>query len=244
MPDGATVPMWGYALEPDNDFTTLNGSVTVPGPVLTIPPGDGTLTIHLRNNGLPEPVSIVIPGQIADMEPFKLPDTHVPPRNRVHSFTAQTAPNSEHIYTWTNLKPGTYLYHSGTHPQIQVQMGLYGGIKHDAVAATGSTPAEAYTGVPFDAEAMLLYSEIDPALHTAVAGGTYGTPAYPSTINYAPKYFLVNGKPHEAGDPALPAGAVGQRTLIRFLNAGLQTVRQAKLVISCKVKVLAWNSKE
>ena len=35
------------------------------------------------------------------------------------------------IYSWTNMKPGTYLYQSGTHPQVQVQMGLYGGVKKD-----------------------------------------------------------------------------------------------------------------
>ena len=214
---GEVVTMWGYAQEPDNNFTTLEGTVTVPGPTLTVPPGDNTLTIHLRNNGLPEPVSIVIPGQIAAMSPFKLPDIHSPPRDRVRSFTTQTAPNSEHIYTWSNLKAGTYLYHSGTHPQVQVQMGLYGSIKHDVAIG------QAYANIPYDAEVMLLYSEIDPALHAAVAGGTYGTPAYPSTINYAPKYFLVNGKPFETSDPALTGAGAGQRTLLRFLNAGLQT---------------------
>jgi hypothetical protein len=70
----------------------------------------------------------------------------------------------------------------------------------------------------------MLFSEIDPALHAAVGGGTYGTLGGPtSTFNYQPKYFLINGKPHAAGDPALAALPAGQKTLLRFINAGLQT---------------------
>ena len=38
-----------------------------------------------------------------------------------------------------------------------------------------------------------------------------------------PHYFLVNGKPFQAGDPALATLTAGQGTLLRFLNAGLQT---------------------
>ena len=215
MPDGATVPMWGFAL--DNATFTSGNPATVPGPMLTVPPGDGTLTIHLKNNGLPEPVSIVIPGQIASMTPVKTDDAK--DRPRVRSFTSQTPAGGTGTYTWTHLRPGTYLYHSGTHPQVQVQMGLYGGMTKNAAAG------QAYPGVGYDREVVLLYSEIDPALHAAVANGSYGTAAYPSTIDYKPRYFLVNGEPYDANSPPLPlsAGASGQKTLIRFLNAGLQT---------------------
>jgi hypothetical protein len=45
----------------------------------------------------------------------------------------------------------------------------------------------------------------------------------PSTLNYQPQYFLINGKPFQVGDPPLATLTVGQRTLVRFLNAGLQT---------------------
>ena len=37
--------------------------------------------------------------------------------------------------------PGTYLYQSGSHPAVQVQMGLYGGVTSDAAAG------EVYSGV-------------------------------------------------------------------------------------------------
>ncbi len=65
MPDGVSVPMWGYAL---TDMTFVPGTPSVPGPALTVPPGDTVLTIHLKNN-LPEATSIVIPGQVAAMTP-------------------------------------------------------------------------------------------------------------------------------------------------------------------------------
>jgi len=221
MPDGSSVPMWGFAL----DGPTLQPSA--PGPQLVVPPGDTTLTVNLRNT-LPEPVSIVIPGQPAVMTPVMFTDGQG--RQRVRSFTAEAVPASIQTYTWSNLKPGTYLYHSGTHPQIQVQMGLYGAVKHDA--ASGS----AYPNIAYDSEATLLYSEIDPVLHRAVAAGRYGQPVpallpagltaadFPSsTIDYAPKYFLVNGNAWAAGSAPIPAGSVGGRTLVRFLNAGLRT---------------------
>ena len=46
----------------------------------------------------------------------------------MRSFDAETAAGGSGSYTWTGVKEGTYLYHSGTHPQVQVQMGLYGAL--------------------------------------------------------------------------------------------------------------------
>lgn len=227
MPSGNSPPlasdvpiqMWGFA--PATAAGPGTQPVTVPGPSLTVPANDTTLTIHLYNR-LPEPVSIVIPGQAASMTPVKFSDTQN--RMRVRSFTheTQTANSVVVNYTWTNLRPGTFLYHSGTHPAVQVQMGLYGSVKKNALDAIAQGAAQVYPGKAYDREVTLLYSEIDPALHAAVASGIYGTPAYPSTIDYAPKYFLINGKPY-TNQPPLVAGNPGHRILLRFLNAGLQT---------------------
>jgi len=219
MPDGGEITMWGFGLLADP-------SVSVPGPMLVVPPGDNTLTINLTNN-LAVPISIVIPGQTAPLLPVKFIDGQG--RQRAESFTNETAPGATETYSWSNLRPGTYIYHSASHPAVQVQMGLYGSVKHDAAADT------AYSGNPningaYDNEAIFFYSEIDPALHAAVAGGTYGTPAYSSTIDYNPKYFLINGEPF-SGDPKNPGTfpitdhpiIVGERVLLRFLNAGLKT---------------------
>lgn len=224
MPDGVRVPMWGYAL---TNATFATGTASVPGPALTVPAGDTVLTIHLKNN-LPEATSIVIPGQIASMTPVwdnGMRGARPSATARVRSFTHEALVGGGTAdYTWSNVKPGTYLYHSGTHPQVQVQMGLYGGVSGDAVAATATTAAEAYAGVPYNNAVTLLFSEIDPALHAAVSGGTYGSAGGPtSTFDYQPKYFLINGKPYAAGAAPLATLPAGQKTLLRFINAGLQT---------------------
>jgi hypothetical protein len=98
-----------------------------------------------------------------------------------------------------------------------------------------ATPGQVYDGVnyAFDNETTLLYSEIDPALHVAVAAGTYGLacpdtdPAcgnVTSTFNYSPTYFLINGKPYQIGAPVIqPVPVAGTTTLLRMLNAGLTT---------------------
>ena len=215
MPDTTEITMWGYGLEVDQVDPTPAGTscpVTVPGPPLTVPVGDTTLTVNLRNE-LGVKVSMVISGQQAAMIPVFFTDGQG--RQRVRSFTHETDSGGTGAYSWSNLKPGTFLYSSGTHPAVQVQMGLYGAVTHDAVAG------QAYAGIAYDNEVMLLYSEIDPSLHAAVDGGSYGTVAYPSTVNYVPRYFLVNGAPFNAGLPIL-AGAAGERTLVRLLNAGLE----------------------
>jgi hypothetical protein len=106
---------------------------------------------------------------------------------------------------------------SGTHAARQVQMGLHGAMTADFAAGQAYGASTAYA-----ASATMLFSEIDPALHEAVELATYGTASYPSTIHYAPKYFMINGTSHTAGTPPLPMGAAGATTLLRFLNAGLQ----------------------
>jgi len=211
MPDGVTnVDMWGYGLDTGGTCTP-----SIPGPPLAVPPGDPTLTINLRNE-LSEPVSVVVPGLSSTEAPAPVTFTDGQGRTRARSFVKETPTDGTTIVSYSfNARPGTFLYHSGSHPAVQVQMGLYGAVTGDAAAG------EAYPGISYDTEVVMLYSEVDPALHAAVTGGAYGTAAYPSTVNYAPKYFLVNGAPYSAGAADLPGGAVGGRTLIRFINAGL-----------------------
>lgn len=209
MDDGTEVPMWGFGL-------VGAPTVSVPGPVLDVPPGDDTLVVHLTNE-LPVPVSIVIPGLPAAMTPVWDDGTTGPRTSlaqRVVSFTHVAQPGETVVYEWTNVQPGTYLYQSGTHPAVQVPMGLYGAVRHDGAVT------EAY-GVAYDRDLVLVYSEVDPALNGAVAGGIYGTPAYPTTIGYRPRYVLVNGQP-VSGPPEL-AVFVNERVLLRVLNAGLRT---------------------
>ncbi len=216
LPDGSTVPMWGFA-SCDADWVAC-GTPTAPGPQIELSTTD-TLTIHLEN-GLLTPVSMVVPGQGDAGDPVWTTDALG--RRRVQSFTHETAPGARADYTVGPLRAGTYLYQSGTHPSIQVPMGLYGAFvvrPEPGLGCLSGVPA--YEGLEscHDADAVLLLSEIDPWLNAAIDAAGADVTAYPSTIDYAPSWFLVNG---EASAP-MPAGDPGDNVLLRFLNAGLHS---------------------
>ncbi len=216
MPGGEVIPMWGFA-EYDSTFTTLIREPNIPGPMLTVPHRDRTLVIHLKNE-LTVPISLVIPSLPAVMDPNFFTDDQG--RRRVRSFTYETHPGETRQYTWptTTLRAGAFLYHSGTHPQVQVQMGLYGGLQvyHDTT--------NVYPGIGMPNIVPLYFSEIDPALHNAVASGNYGPgKAMTSTIGFDPKYFLINGQAYHDGLPPIPIGDEGDNILLRFFSAGLQS---------------------
>jgi VCBS repeat-containing protein len=194
MPDGTSINMWG--------FFDLNDTGTnwVPAAISGLNVGDD-LTISLTNN-LAEDVSIVITGQNMNFMPVRIPDGQG--RDRVHSLSTAVASGGNGSFSWTNLKAGTFLLQSGSHPAKQVQMGLY-----------GSVVVAGYSDITYDNEALLLYSEIDPVLHAPAAAA--------KPLNYKPKYFLINGQPYATGQLPIAAGAAGQTLLIRLLNAGLKT---------------------
>lgn len=220
MPDLSVVKVWGYGID---DSTSNCASATVPGPQLTVPPGDADLTIALRNT-LSIPVSIIIPGLKGTLGNTPVFFADSTGKNRVRSLVSETAPLATGTYSFV-AKAGTHLYQSGTHPAVQVQMGLYGAEVQNTAAG------EAYPGISYDNDIVMLYSEIDPAMHDAIAGtaddltaATYGpNGAVTSTIGYKARYYLVNGKPFTSTTVNTSVGDVGQRTLIRFLNAGLES---------------------
>jgi hypothetical protein len=140
----------------------------------------------------------------------------VNPGNPTTFFTA--------TYEWANLKAGTYLIASGSHPAVQLPMGLYAALKVDVVAGLQAYPNATTTSYANDV--VLLLSEVDPALNAAVVGGDYGTSVYPTSISmgYLPRYFLINGTSYSTGVSApLPVVTVDRTTLLRFLNAGSRT---------------------
>jgi len=223
MPDGRIVTMWGFA---DMDGSNV---VTVPGPELEVVAPDTTLTINLTNQ-LQVPVSLNIIGQVKAQDPVwtvGLTNTIASTGSRlngdntarVRSFDAEAAPGGTHSYTWNNLQPGTYCYRSGTNPALQVQMGLYGGLKIDAGVGL------AYAGVTYDSDVFLIFHEIDYVIHDAAAAGTYGPGGtVTSSVNYRPQYYLINGKAFtDPGSSWIAAGAPGDTILLRFVNAGLET---------------------
>ena len=228
-PDGNSVFMWGYG--------DSSGSFQLPGPTLCVDSG-AKVTVMLKNE-LPEPTSILFPGQ-AGVKANGAPaqpqfDTDTPPR--LTSMTQPARPGGGTVtYTFTAGAPGTYLYSSGTDVQKQVQMGLYGAL---VVRPAGHADREnTRPDSHFDPEHEFLFvlSEVDPDLHLAVERNR----AFDFT-RYRARYFFVNGRsmpdtiaPNGAAWlPSQPYGALitvraydagaGQNpdpALIRYLNAG------------------------
>ncbi len=229
--------MWGFAAC-DETFTTCADptETDAPGPQINAFAGFA-VNIHVQNT-LDIPVSIAIPGQSEEVNrvPVMMATDEVWPGQpaRVQSQTHETpagtiaAPGGTTTYTWNNLSSGTYLYQSGTLPSIEVPMGLYGAL----IVSEGNGIAY---GRNFDAEAVLLVSEIDPIQNARVDAAATALPGvdcvsladyelnmtagYPCTVDYNPTYFLVNG----GATAELPAGDPTDNVLLRFLNAGLRS---------------------
>ena len=237
MPDGVSVvPMWGYRVSAagGDRASALAAPITSPGAALVVPPADTTLSVTLHNRlSSGAPTSFVVHGLNTAMAPVfadaagavcvpGVGATDAIRRAcRVRSFTAEAAANGAPvIYSYANVRPGTYLYQSATQPQIQVQMGLYGMLSKDAAAGV------VYPGVPFNNQSRVIFSEVDPGMHAAVDAGTFTG----STLDYDPKHFrthvydALTNLPVQADAGGVPhfIGTASSH-LIRMANAGLQT---------------------
>ena len=240
LPDANTAFMWGYS----------NGSDPFqhPGPVLCVEKGD-TVTVILHNT-LPVATSIAFPGQqnvLANGAPAE-PEFS---GGTLTALTNSVAPGGTITYSFVASDPGTYLYESGTNPETQVRMGLFGAliVRPSAVPAGGAAGslASEYAYDRADSrftpsqEFMVLLSEIDPYQHQAVQAN----PTNPNfnINNYHPRYWLINGRgfPDSIADngaswlPSQPYGALaeinefnpspaaGDRpSMARYLNVGTE----------------------
>lgn len=208
LPGGGTtnIHMWGFSLD--------GGPLMSPGPALVVPTNDTVVNIILQND-LSTNISLVIPNQngyarggLTEHVTF----TDSQGRTRARSFVKQTPAGGSVTYTWNNVTNGTYLYYSGTHSALQVQMGLYGMLRKDAPAAS----PEAYPGVPYGSEAIWVFGEIDFDVHAAVEAGTYET-GIKSMIHSVPEIYLLNGEPLTVA--TVPGSSAAAPTLVRMLNA-------------------------
>ena len=259
LPGAAAVPMWGYRAltgAPGESACGAPATTDVHTPVLTVPANDPTLVVTLVN-ALRVPTSIVLAGQdlpydgTGSMAPVHATDvTDLPASTvcagpsaadlscRVRSFTGETAPGATRVYTFGStarpLRPGTFLYQSGTHPQVQVQMGLAGILAKDATPSVASLAGRFLFNNPdwvFDADAPVLLSEVDDAMHRNIANtlgsatpGSWKAGAN-STLNYSPRFFLINGKPYDGTNATdLPVQTFnGGYVVLRMANAGLRS---------------------
>jgi FtsP/CotA-like multicopper oxidase with cupredoxin domain len=217
-PEGNNLLMWSYG--PDD---AAGGRFQLPGPVLCVTEGQ-QVTVTLRN-ALAEPTSIVFPGQVDVQAAGGTPGL----------LTAEAAPGGTVSYSFLAGQPGTYLYESGSRPDKQVQMGLYGAL----VVRPALGPGYAYNdpATRFDParEYLMVLHDIDPDLHLAVERGRPFNPT-----NVRDKYWTINGRSFpdtvaDNGVPWLPDQPYGSMVaiqpydatanplpaLIRYLNAGM-----------------------
>lgn len=212
------VPIWGY-----RNLSVPGSSAQVPGPVIEARAG-GLLHVNLEN-GLAEPVSIALPGQEIVPQPVK------DESGRFLSYTEPAPPGGGVTYSFVATRPGTFLYESGTQPERQVAMGLYGLLivrprdfhPDRPFQRTAYGPATAY-----DRELTLVLADVDTRLNRAVAAGN----PY-DWDGYAPDCWLINGRSYPAtldpdGAGSQPYGAslqarTGETILLRCANAGFRT---------------------
>lgn len=249
LPDGNTAYMWGLSTGFDHATGAVipgeEGAFQHPGPVLCVTEGD-TVTIVLHNTLKYDDTSIIFPGQsnvTADGAP-------VQPQFDGATVTslAQTAAKAGGTvtYTFTADHAGTFLYESGTNPQVQVKMGIFGAL----IVRPAGHPDRVYNRPDSqfnpDSEYMVLLSEIDPYLNQRMEqikvkrdGGQ--TPPGPFNLaNYKPRYWLINGRgfPDSIADnfadwlPSQPYGSLAEirpksaanpyPSVDRYLSVGTQ----------------------
>lgn len=224
--DGSSHYAWGYA------HTGL--PMQYPGPTLIVNQGD-TVKIML-NNTLPVPVSIVFPGQQGVVASGGT-------AGQLTQEARALAVNEADVvggptYTFVAGKPGTYLYHSGTNPDLQVEMGLIGAliVRPTGYDAFNRTTWKAYEqpGTNYDRENLFLLTEMDPAIHWQVYGQVFsGQPVGVDTTKIRPSMWFINGRnaPDTVLDEyvgwlptqpynALPRMHPGEKLLMRVINAG------------------------
>jgi FtsP/CotA-like multicopper oxidase with cupredoxin domain len=226
--DGDTVYVWGYA---DEDSGSI---MQYPGPTLILTQGDN-ITVNLKNqldtvtdpNGdpvTPPNVSIVFPGQ----------QGVAASGGQAGLFTQEAPPDGNTIvtYTFEATHAGTYLYNSGTRPELQVEMGLVGTI---IVRPTGYDPninkiVYEDPNTAYHREYLFLLTEMDPRIHEAIE---FGKTEQIDNTTYFPVYWFINGRNapdtmSAAGAPwllhqpynCLPLMHPGENLLMRFVGAG------------------------
>jgi len=213
--DGGSIYSWGYSTGPQ---------MQLPGTTLIVTEGV-PVTVTL-NNSLPLAagnVSIVFPGH------------QVSASGGVPGALTQEAPVGGSVtYTFTPGEPGTYQYHSGTRPDLQVEMGLYGALIVRPADSLYTGCAYSHAATCFDREHLFLLSEIDIQVHQAAEDQASGPgPIYIGTGSFQSEYWLLNGRaaPDTMGAAgadllpnqpynSLPTMYPGEKLLLRIVGAG------------------------
>jgi FtsP/CotA-like multicopper oxidase with cupredoxin domain len=185
-------------------FSNSSSTLNVPGEALIVQSGDT--------------VEITVVNTLSSTRQFTVAGMGIPTLSVGSGRTARL--------TFTAGSPGTYLYLDPSSAPYSRLVGLHGAL---AVMPAGSGD-ELYPGSPtFEQQYQWVFNDIDPAWNARIRNGQ--TP----NTSYTPRYFTLNGlsgrPPGAPGamnpsvdsmmDPrSMVAGHLGQRTLIRCLNAG------------------------
>ena len=196
QPDGVQIYSWGYgcasatAAAPATrstvtfmpaQFQALGfcPAMQLPGPTLIVTEGQ-TVTVKLTNN-LPVGAgntSILFTGQTVTAASGTGATC-----TTQGLLVCEAVKGSSVTYTFKPSKPGTYAYYSGTQPDLQIEMGLYGAlVVLPAAAPTGSRRAAScptgefslagfaydHDATCYDREYLFQFGEIDPRIHQQV----------------------------------------------------------------------------
>ena len=184
QPDGVQIYSWGYGCPTGSTATYRPAAFTpvgfcptmqLPGPTLIVNEG-ATVTVTLTNN-LPKGAgntSIVFSG---------IPTSAAGGTQGL--LAVEATPGGSVTYTLnTTGKAGTHSYYSGTQPDLQIEMGMYGAIVVvPTTAQTGCVALGARLGggeeyrlaanaydhpaTCYDREYLFQFGEIDPRIHAA-----------------------------------------------------------------------------
>lgn len=219
-PDGGSIHFWGYQ---DSDNHENVGVPQYPGPTLILNQGDD-VTINLTSS-LPfgQCTSMVFPGHAVTVTAMS--------GDQDGFLTRETCPGGTMVqYTFTAAEPGTYMYYSGSEPDLQIEMGLVGAIIVRPTMDTGGDVGYAYNrpDTAFDHEVMFLLTSMDPAIHQLAEQNRFGE--IDLTRRWA-VYWFINGRaaPDDLAQPFVsylphqpynctPRMSPGQRMLVRILG--------------------------
>ena len=190
---GQPMPIWGYA-------AAAGDAATAPGPLLVVTQNQ---VVHVvLHNQLPQATALAFPGQ---------PDGSFGAGGSTGGPTAGIGNGAQATYTFTASRPGTFLYEAGHTPNgaRQVALGLAGALVVLPASGNGAYDSDQSA---YDDEAVLVLSELDPALNQAANPATF------DLRQFDPRYRLINGRPFPSTDAV--ATGVGRTVLLRYVNVG------------------------
>jgi FtsP/CotA-like multicopper oxidase with cupredoxin domain len=183
-PEGGRLYFWGYA--------DSGGSVQYPGPTMIVNQGDA-VTVTLTNQ-IDTPVSMVFPGQSG------VTAQAVSGAVGNGLLTMEAGPAGAVRYSFVASNPGTYMYHSGTRPDIQIMLGMVGAL---IVRPAAANQAYNHPDTRFDQEYLFLLTEMDPTVNYLVEQGKINEV---DNGAFFPVLWFLNGRcaPDTMGENNLP----------------------------------------